>query len=312
MGKRDFILLSGFFIFLLIFGGQTIVKGDTNYVGSETCKGCHEDYYNSYAKSIHAKKAIPGSPVNTGECESCHGPGAEHAEKGGGKGVAIFAFGKKVDAREKASKCLACHGETKDLAFWDMSKHKSADISCDNCHSIHSVAVKEKNLKAMEPALCFGCHLNIKVLSNKQSRHPVNEKLVSNQKLTCSSCHNPHGSFGTKMVRADSPNELCYQCHSEKRGPYMWQHPPVEENCLNCHTPHGSNHAKLLTSKVPQLCQSCHDASRHPGTIYTGFETFQGTATSGKNRMFARACLNCHSNIHGSNGPSVRGRVFVR
>jgi hypothetical protein len=28
--------------------------------------------------------------------------------------------------------------------------------------------------------------------------------------------------------------------------------------------------------------------------------------------MFARACLNCHSNIHGSMGPSTRGQRFVR
>jgi len=105
---------------------------------------------------------------------------------------------------------------------------------------------------------------------------------------------------------------LCYQCHAEKRGPFMWQHPPVDENCLSCHTPHGSNHAKLLQSKPPLLCQSCHDESRHPGTIYTRFETFQGGATSGKNRMFARACLNCHSAIHGGNAPSLRGQTHVR
>jgi hypothetical protein len=46
--------------------------------------------------------------------------------------------------------------------------------------------------------------------------------------------------------------------------------------------------------------------------VYTRFETFQGTATSGKNRMFARACMNCHSNIHGSNAPSLRGQTLVR
>jgi hypothetical protein len=28
--------------------------------------------------------------------------------------------------------------------------------------------------------------------------------------------------------------------------------------------------------------------------------------------MFARACLNCHSNIHGGMGPSTRGQHFVR
>jgi DmsE family decaheme c-type cytochrome len=112
------------------------------------------------------------------------------------------------------------------------------------------------------------------------------------------------------MVKANSFNELCYQCHAEKRGPYMWQHPPVEENCLSCHTAHGSNHAKLLQSRAPRLCQACHDWTGHSGTIYTRFETFQGPTPS--NKMFARACLNCHSDIHGSNNPSKRGKTFVR
>ena len=119
-------------------------------------------------------------------------------------------------------------------------------------------------------------------------------------------------SLATKMIKADSVNELCFKCHAEKRGPFFWEHPPVEENCLTCHVPHGSNHGKLLTRKPPHLCQSCHDASQHPGNIYTSFETFRGSAASGKNRMFARACLNCHSNIHGSMGPSTRGKHFVR
>jgi hypothetical protein len=28
--------------------------------------------------------------------------------------------------------------------------------------------------------------------------------------------------------------------------------------------------------------------------------------------MFARACLNCHSQIHGSNGPGTQGLHFLR
>jgi predicted CXXCH cytochrome family protein len=90
----------------------------------------------------------------------------------------------------------------------------------------------------------------------------------------------------------------------------MWQHPPVEENCLSCHTPHGSNIDKLLVSRIPELCQACHDSTQHPGTIYTRFNTFQGGSPS--NKMVARACLNCHSNIHGSNAPSARGKNWVR
>ena len=44
----------------------------------------------------------------------------------------------------------------------------------------------------------------------------------------------------------------------------------VEDNCLSCHNPHGSSHNFLLNEKVPNLCQDCHDWSRHPGTIYGG------------------------------------------
>ena len=30
------------------------------------------------------------------------------------------------------------------------------------------------------------------------------------------------------------------------------------------------------------------------------------------NRLVARACLNCHSSIHGSNAPGARGKFFTR
>lgn len=293
-------------IFILLWGAFPGggARGSDGVVGVETCRGCHEDHYQSYLKSTHAKKGIPDSPANKDACETCHGPGAAHVEKSGERGVGIFIFSKKIaDAKSKSAKCLSCHGETKDLSFWDLSKHKVSDVSCDNCHTVHSGM--RKNLKAQQPDLCNICHRSIRSQQNKTSHHPIREG-----KLKCTDCHDHHGGFGPKMVKANSFNDLCYQCHGEKRGPYMWDHPPVDENCMSCHTPHGSNHNKLLVSKVPELCQACHDASRHPGTIYTKFETFQGAART--NRMYARACLNCHSAIHGSNAPSARGKTHVR
>jgi DmsE family decaheme c-type cytochrome len=293
MGKKVLIFSSGIFIFLFILGSQTIVKGDTNYVGSETCKGCHEDYYKGFMRSIHGKKAVPGAPVNREGCESCHGPAGQHAEKGGGRGVAIFAFGKKVDARDKTSKCLACHGESKHLASWNIGRHKSAGVSCDNCHSMHTGT--DRSLKAEQPDLCYSCHKYIRTQQNKQSHHPVKEG-----RIKCSNCHEVHGTFGPRMVKADSVNDLCYKCHAEKRGPFAFEHPPVQENCLNCHEIHGSNHSKLLVRKVPFLCQSCHTRTGHPSRPYTNFHSFGGPATANKNKFYARSCLNCHGNIHGS------------
>ncbi len=272
-----------------------------SYIGAETCKECHEKQYESYSKSIHFKKSVKG-PESQEACETCHGPGAKHVEKGGGRGVDIFAFNKKTDAKAKSAKCLACHEETQQLTHWQMSKHSSEDVACTDCHDPHNQ--KEKFLKEDQPTLCFECHKDIRSQTHRQSHHPIVEGLIK-----CTDCHDPHGTFGEHQLKADAVNELCYKCHAEKRGPFMFEHPPVEENCLNCHTPHGSNHPKLLVSNLPYLCQSCHDASRHPGTPYTAASTF---ARSPSNKMYSRACLNCHSNIHGSNASSSLGQAFTR
>ena len=247
----------------------------------------------SYSKSVHGKKALSGSPANRNECESCHGPGSAHVEKGGGKGTGIFAFTRKDDPKDKAAKCLACHEESRHLAFWDNGRHKSAGVSCPDCHSPHSG--NEKMLKAEQPDLCFNCHKDIRMMLTRQSHHPIREG-----KMKCTDCHNPHGGFGPKMVKADSVNELCYTCHAEKRGPFRFEHPPVAENCLNCHNVHGSNHRSMLVSKPPQLCQDCHGDGGHPGRPYTARRSFKGPDP--RAQMYSRACMNCHTNIHGSNG----------
>src|SRR3546814_10573820 len=82
--------------------------------------------------------------------------------------------------------------------------------------------------------------------------------------MACVDCHNPHGTINVALLKTDTVNETCYQCHAKKRGPFLFEHAPVRENCLNCHTPHGSNQHALLVAPVPMLCQQCHSHSRHP------------------------------------------------
>jgi DmsE family decaheme c-type cytochrome len=150
---------------------------------------------------------------------------------------------------------------------------------------------------------CFSCHKDTRAEAWKTSHHPIREGKVS-----CADCHNPHGTATPKMILAASVNDQCYSCHAEKRGPFLWEHPPVRESCLNCHTPHGSNHLKLQRTSVPFLCQQCHANTRHPGTLYDGLRlpTLENEPPNplASNRLFNRACLDCHAAIHGSNHPS--------
>ena len=46
--------------------------------------------------------------------------------------------------------------------------------------------------------------------------------------MTCSDCHNAHGSAGPMLMVRDSVNETCYTCHMEKRGPFVRNHQPVQ------------------------------------------------------------------------------------
>ena len=132
------------FLFLLLLGIPSVVislrdaGSNDSYVGAETCKGCHKDRYESYLRSNHSKKAIPGSPANKYACETCHGPGMAHVQKGGGRGTGMFAFVRQTDADQKSSRCLSCHQDSRAMSFWNMSRHKVNGISCDKCHSIHS------------------------------------------------------------------------------------------------------------------------------------------------------------------------------
>jgi len=300
----------------LMFSPILFAQEKSDYMGADSCKECHKDHYDTYLRSVHAAKYIPNSPGKGDSCETCHGAGGPHIQKGGGKG-SILSFTRSNDPKEKAGKCLACHIDSNKMAFWTLSKHKVSGLSCDSCHVVHvasgssftgklsNLAVQKKHLKTPLPDLCFSCHKDIRSQTMKQAHHPIREG-----KTPCFSCHEPHGGFGPKMLKTDSVNELCYKCHAEKRGPYLREHPPVAENCMNCHVAHGSNHNNLLVSRTPQLCQSCHDWSAHPGVPNTRFGTFQGQNPS--NRMFSRNCQLCHSAVHGSSSPADRGKKLIR
>jgi DmsE family decaheme c-type cytochrome len=119
--------------------------------------------------------------------------------------------------------------------------------------------------------------------------------------MACSDCHNPHDGNNDFLLQRSTVNLTCYLCHAEKRGPFLWEHAPASEDCTLCHRPHGSNHPSLLVRRPPLLCQQCHAPAGHPSGAYTSEEIDNNFS----NRfLLGRACLNCHSQVHGSNHPS--------
>jgi DmsE family decaheme c-type cytochrome len=260
----------------------------------ETCKVCHAPHFETYLASRHGTRTDARAPASQGGCLSCHGDGAlEHAAKGGGRGVGgVLGFNdRKVSADAKSKVCLTCHQAGK-RTHWTTSVHASRDVSCTSCHQVHTAHDRTRD-KVTQAETCFQCHKEQRVQVNRPSRHPVREGLVA-----CSDCHNPHGTAGPQMMVRDNVNDTCYACHMEKRGPFVRTHQPVQENCAICHNPHGTTTPSLLKARAPFLCQSCHEPTSHRGNV----ASLAGTST-GANTL-ARGCLNCHTNIHGTNNPA--------
>ncbi len=314
-------------------------QGDA-HLAAEVCANCHPDRYKEYIKSPHFNREDPRAPMAKFDCETCHFPGKTgkpHVAAGGGRGIGGVinpAAESPIPVEVKNEVCLQCHARFPlrlPRIMWHGSIHEQKGLACTNCHRIHYDGQDNpKHLKFPTiPQVCFQCHKQIKAQVAKPSHHPIREG-----KVVCTDCHNPHGAVSDRLLNANRINEKCYQCHAEKRGPFLWEHPPVVEKCINCHTPHGSNHDKLLIAKVPYLCQRCHATDiipkrcsdchanniggapnfdlEHP-TRQFGIpqdKLHQSIYAHSNNRMFYRSCLNCHNQIHGSNHPS--GKFFQR
>jgi DmsE family decaheme c-type cytochrome len=266
-----------------------------DFVGSDTCKTCHVDQAERFSATSMGKLFLkqPRTARERLGCEGCHGPGRAHAESGGSVTEGLITFSRKdpTPVAQRNAVCLECHEKTARL-HWQGSPHESRDLSCTNCHRVmETLSDRHQLAKATEIETCGQCHLQRRAQLMRSSHMPVREG-----KMTCTSCHNPHGTVTEKLLKANSVNENCYSCHAEKRGPFLWEHPPVTESCTNCHEPHGSNHEKLLKVAKPRLCQQCHVETRHPTRPSDPTTRF----------VFNRACTNCHSQVHGSNHPSGR------
>ena len=271
------------------------------YVGSDTCTLCHADHEDTLKGTPHSQAKNPRSPAAGQGCESCHGPGQAHVDDDAKEHIRKFG---QITPGEINQTCLTCHNRG-EHAGWEGSGHERRNLSCTTCHSVHSPkSATHQLVKSTQTEVCATCHrLQVTKTERAVAHMPVREG-----KMSCTSCHNPHGSISNvKALKVGSSvAESCMSCHAEMRGPMLWEHAPVKENCATCHDPHGTSNDRMLVVRMPMLCQRCHVATRHPSSVYDN----NAITVNKSNRMFGRSCVNCHSNVHGSNHPS--GQFYMR
>jgi DmsE family decaheme c-type cytochrome len=239
-------------------------------VGKERCLDCHDEKKQTLLK-VHAN------------CESCHGPGSVHVESPSSETIAY----------PDATACLTCHqyNDARRLT-WKWSEHRQANLACMDCHSAHKESFRKPDVRFpyLDPksALCMQCHANKVGQFRMTSHHPVLEG-----GMNCVDCHNPHED---RKLQATATNDLCFRCHQEKRGPWVYEHQPAAEDCTLCHNPHGSVSTRLLRKNQPYLCLTCHSiaSNRHVDQGSTGIPGTNFT------RIFFSRCTDCHGAVHGT------------
>jgi DmsE family decaheme c-type cytochrome len=295
--------------------GDTAANMDPVLRGDAKCTKCHDESWPKPILSIYQTRHGVKADGRTPGCQSCHGASDSHLKNPGSSPDVVFSANSKnaSSAQDRNAVCLTCH-EAGKRAHWDGSKHQSENLACSNCHTVH--APQDKVLsKATQPEVCFACHKTERAQTHRISTHPL-----AAGKMGCSSCHNPHGSTGPKLLVKETVNDTCFTCHAEKRGPFLFDHSPVVDDCTNCHTPHGSTNTPLLKARVPYLCQECHSGD-HGAQLNSAANLQSGNLTTvnginppanaaARAQLTARACLNCHVQIHGSNSPA--GAKFQR
>jgi DmsE family decaheme c-type cytochrome len=275
------------------------------YAGNDACKLCHSEIWKGFYKNPHFKSIASGKepPDRTG-CEGCHGGGEAHINEGGGRKTIPNAFS-LLTPKQAAGVCLSCHGRDLERVNFRRSEHNLAGVACTRCHSIHHPEKPKYLLAKAQTELCYQCHPSARADFSLPVRHRVNEGTVQ-----CTDCHNPHGSFAATwkmalrpaMVRqAFDSEQPCLNCHTDKRGPFVYEHLPVRtEGCTSCHFAHGSANASLLRRPVVfTLCLECHNGA--PGFSTRG----RGVALedNSHNMLDPRyeKCTSCHVHVHGSN-----------
>ena len=176
---------------------------NADFVGSEDCLSCHEQYFTSFDSTPHASMPVHHEDQESIGCEVCHGPGSIHSKSGG-------AYGTIVNPKDSPSVCYRCHADQR--GQFRLPHHhpwEDGEVTCSDCHDPHHGTASTGTLNFIsrsEDATCLNCHPGQKgpfVFEHEAMREG------------CTICHSPHGSINAKMLK-ERNSVLCLKCHAQE------------------------------------------------------------------------------------------------
>ena len=265
--------------------------------GNARCLGCHTVAMGQPGGFVDV--ATTPNLVNV-QCESCHGPGGEHAGAPSKTNIVRLV---------PSSTCGGCHTGTHHPQYeeWQQSKKSDSlpDAHADSCVQCHTAEGFVYALGApTEPHV-----------EERQDGQPATTD------LECWSCHNPHENAAGTVHQLRKPvNELCIQCHTareERTTPGTRVHNPQGDVLTGAagYRWDGSRYQRLSLPSVPVThaqatngdCSICH-VYGYPSTNDVG-ENVNNTGHHFYPNLQACSENGCHSNLARQEVPGQEGAV---
>jgi predicted CXXCH cytochrome family protein len=195
-----------------------------------------------------ARNRYAGAPFLEGgiTCTACHGDSAAHLASGGHTAMMKI---EELPAIQRDSICLSCHLEGQEAVVHE-GKRLVDFRPGQSIFDYASYFVRqtqpgsgERATSQWEALLQSGC------------------KRSAGEKLTCTTCHDPHGSTAAMSAeeRVEFYRAKCLQCHdSGAANPtgFAAMHHPENRDCASCHMPSARAediaHEQVTDHRIPR------------------------------------------------------------
>ncbi len=159
------------------------------------CVTCHDPHQSDSPKLL---QKFVHMPFASGSCDTCH------AEPKDGKVV--------LTNSDTRALCVTCHEDQAKKIETAKVQHPGAQGECIACHNPH--AGKTPGFIQPDPVnACLACHADQAEQHKKKYLHqPAFEQ-------GCATCHEPHGGNNQHLLRAETTNKLCLECHGPDARP---------------------------------------------------------------------------------------------
>ena len=223
---------------------------------SPDCLHCH---------ASQVQESLPGSRnhyreqpfLQTGiTCASCHGDASAHLAQNG-KGPILNPA--KLDAERRDSICLQCHLEGETAVArpgYSMNSFYAGDRLFDQAVFFARDKKSDgtaRSTSQWEALLLSAC------------------KRKSGDRLTCTTCHDPHQSPAPEQ-RVAYFREKCLSCHGSPV--FVAKHHPEQQDCASCHMP------ALTAENVAHEQVTDHRILRRPTLLLDNFHALTPAASN--------------------------------